>query len=71
MIISKKGGFRHYLTVFLLIMAVFLAGKGIINLVMTQTISIGEILAMLGLLLALAVYMDNRLKKKKAQKKRK
>lgn len=67
----KNDGFRHYLTVFLLIMAVFLAGKGIVNLVTTQTISIGEILAMLGLLLALAVYMDNRLKKKKAQKKRK
>lgn len=67
----KNDGFRHYLTVFLLIMAVFLAGKGIVNLVTTQTISIGEILAMLGLLLALVVYMDNRLKKKKAQKKRK
>ncbi|WP_017549947.1 hypothetical protein [Salinicoccus carnicancri] len=71
MIISKNDGLKHYLTIFLLIMAVFLAVKGIVNLVTTQTISIGEILAMLGLLLMLAVYMKNRLKKKKAQKERK
>lgn len=57
--------------VFLLFMAVFAAGSGIINLMTTKTISIGEILAILGLLAALAIYMNNSLKKKKIQKKRK
>lgn len=54
--------------VFLLFMAVFAAGSGIFNLITTNTISIGEIMAILGLLVGLAIYMSGRLKKKKAQK---
>jgi len=53
------------LLIFLLFMAVFAAGSGIVNLITTQTISIGEIVALLGLLAALAIYMKNRLEKKK------
>lgn len=68
MIISKQHGFKHYLLIFLLFMAAFAAGSGIINMITTNTISIGEILAILGLLVGLAVYMSRRLKKKKSQK---
>src|SRR5699024_12271572 len=64
-IISRNNGFTHYLLIFLLFMAVFAAGSGIVNLITTQTISIGEIVALLGLLAALAIYMKNRLEKKK------
>src|SRR5699024_8101642 len=63
-IISKNNGFTHYLLIFLLFMAVFAAGSGIVNLITTQTISIGEIVALLGLLAALAIYMKNRLVKR-------
>lgn len=68
MIISKHQSFKHYLLIFLLFMAVFAAGSGIINMITTNTISIGEILAILGLLVGLALYMRRRLKKKKSQK---
>ncbi len=66
--VSKSNSFRHYLMVFLLFMAVFAAGSGIVNLITTKTISIGEILAILVLLATLALFMNNSLKKRKQQK---
>ncbi|WP_411842915.1 hypothetical protein [Salinicoccus sp. HZC-1] len=71
MTISKNNSFRHYLIVFLLFIGVFAAGSGIVNLMTTNTISIGEILAMIGLLAAAALYMRSRVKIKKSERNRK
>lgn len=71
MTISKNNSFRHYLIVFLLFIAVFAAGSGTVNMITTHTISIGEMLAMIGLLAAAAVYMRSRVKNKKSESNRK